>query len=311
MPDNITTTIFEGTKDITLKSFSSLLILLLLDGIFSFFFSLFFPEKIYLFELTGALISVISSLISSFGSFFTFLSIYLLVWGWGLVIFTIRQPLLLDLLKKDYSDYAFDKKAYKKLRDLVIEKIKDKYKKRLEDFLEYIKDNDYFLYLILPKRFPERKTFEADYIAFIGINFIIILFFVYLFYLYRTFIPDFICITPVSMIKSVSYPLIILFSFEILITLLDILNKTFSQEFIYFLRGFSIATAFSLFISHFFCENTFYAVLFYSLIALTISNILWNISLILVAKRFVSRNIRLYINFLMEDHNDKNPENCT
>jgi hypothetical protein len=309
MSDNILTAVFEETKNITLKSFGSLIILLLTDGIFGFLFSIFFPEKIKPLELTYMLFSIIKSMSSSFGVFFTFLSIYLLIWGWGLLIFALRQSLLLDFLKNDYSDHAFDKKAYRKLRDIVVEKIKNRYKEKIDGFLEYIQNNDYFLYIILSRKFKENKTSEADYIAFEALNLIIISSFVYLFYLYKTFIPEYICINPVGIIKAVSCPVIIFLSFEIVITLLELLNTKFSPQFLYFIRGFYVSLAFSLFISHFFCEDVFYAVLFFSLSVFVSLTIWWIISLKLVAGRLVSRNIRLYINFLMEEHNGKNTEN--
>jgi len=157
--------IVELTAETVLRTFSGVIILLILDGLLGLIAGS--P-----FMVTKELYRVVVELKEGFGSTETLITIYALLWGWGRVVYILRQ-LILDRVKGDYLIYLDEEKKeetmkfYKELRKKVLEKLKREFGVELlqSDYLIYN-----FLGKILSSGTSKRRTKDADEIAFLAVN---------------------------------------------------------------------------------------------------------------------------------------------
>ena len=261
--------------------------------------------------------------------------VYVFLWAWGKLVYHLRQPVILDKLKTDYvKNLIFEKediKLFKKIREVLWEEIENdkKFKKFFDSLknsgnsnstndnngnsgdsinIEDIKNNDYLFYLLLGRdenlfnQSMSNRTKDADELAFLGTN---------------AFIIGIICTLFYALILSK----IFLSTSKIATIIMILLLMFFSAGF----RYFSFGKKFS-FLEKGWCTWILWiftivliligvVVLSYSsqdskLIAISVAIFFGTLTPIIVmsiyyltlqsvARRFISRNQRLYINYLI------------
>lgn len=183
----------DTTADIFLKAFSGTIIFLILDGFYGEA-SHIFNHKIYPFFLTTNIYNAILKVSKSFGTSYTLLTIYLLFWAWGKLMYILRQPLFFDSLKQSYT-LKIDKgkpeiENFENLRSEVVQKLSLELGNNWKNLIE---NNDYLLYQILGKikkylpASTRKRSSEADDIAFIGTNVIFVFLIVSIGYFFPIF----------------------------------------------------------------------------------------------------------------------------
>ena len=156
------TAIFDEIKDLALKMFVGVIIFVPIDGalglIFKYLSSILKIESNILpFFLLWKSYEVIKWIYHNTNIYLTFLILSLFLYALGKVIYILRQPLILDKIKGDYTLFIRDKheaELFEKLKESVIKQFKAD--KKFSNVIwriseEYIKNNDYFLYLLLGK----------------------------------------------------------------------------------------------------------------------------------------------------------------
>lgn len=247
----------DTTADIFLKAFTGVVIFLVSDGILGGIFHFLCSyggdkPKIIPFFLTIHLYGFIYKFFNDFKESHTLvmLSVYLIFWAWGKLIYILRQPLFFDFLKQSYTSKINDLdkgeyKTFEKLRSMVVDKLlntelNDKWK-------ELISENDYLLYQILGRKekylsaSTKKRSLEADDIAFVATN-------------------------------------------AMLTSLMVVLGYFF-------------------FFIHLNCLN--FSIILLLEVIITISFVMWSFFLSRIRKRYISRNTRLYINYLLEESSGK------
>ena len=277
--------IFEKTGDIVLKASTGLIIFLLVDGITSTFLSLL-GKNIKPFEFTFQVYEIVKTLGDTFGYGYTILTIYILLWGWGQIVYILRQPLFLDNFKSDYLKWSLDKeikKTYEIIREKVIEKLSLK-ANNLRNIIQQEKTNDYLLYQILGKYkalYPNtRGTHEANDIAFIATDIILISIVVYLYYVFEILLQR----GHIETWKIIA--VIILFPISIIFVALQP-SKT--KKYLLYLL-ISIVVFVGVFIPDLNIPSAAYTL---SII------VIYFLFLDRVQNRLISRNLKIYINFLL------------
>jgi len=268
--------IVELTAETVLRTFSGVIILLILDGLLGLIAGS--P-----FMVTKELYRVVVELKEGFGSTETLITIYALLWGWGRVVYILRQ-LILDRVKGDYLIYLDEEKKeetmkfYKELRKKVLEKLKREFGVELpqSDYLIYN-----FLGKILSSETSKRRTKDADEIAFLAININLIVLLVAL--IYTT------CLLKVLYTHcSYAYEVIACTVPELLITALS--------HTAWFLEVFCAYYAPPCVYEVIICTKL---KIFTILVSSTIIVLLTiKLAKVFVAKRLISRNLKLYINYL-------------
>ena len=294
------TVIFDEIKDLALKMFVGVIIFVPIDGALGLIFHYFFKQdRITPFFLSTKSFEWISFIYQKTNIYFTILILSLFLYALGKAIYILRQPLILDKIKNDYTLFASDEKEvkfFKKLRDSVIRHLKrdKKFNVLHEIGWEIIENNDYLLYLILGKYYPspdiQKRNQEANEIAFIGTSITVLTVSSILIYILKTkhVIPLFVFILFV-------YSALYLF-IDALVSLLKIrlLNNVL-------LLLLFIGLTLMVFLS-FFPKYELELINSFILITLGILVLVVRATIVGVAKRYISRNKRLYLNYLINDN---------
>jgi len=284
--------ILDKTGDITLKASSGLIIFLLVDGIVSILLG-FFVENVKPFEFTLQLYEIAKNLGKDFGNGYTVLTIYILLWGWGQLVYILRQPLFLDNFKSNYLGKSFNNEVgniFEFIREKVIGKLILK-ASDLKNILDKEKTNDYLLYQILGKYkalYPNNKgTREANDIAFIATNIIFILIIVYLYYILE------ILWSQNKNISILEIGMIILY-YLLAIFLIKITPSHTKKYLLYILMFIGIIVVVLV-------QNL--KIYMLNLVFVLSVIIIYFLFLERVRDRLIYRNMKIYINFLLYDSN--------
>jgi hypothetical protein len=320
--------LFERTGDLILKTFTGVIIFVPLDGILGLIFSKFAnpdnsanAEKIVPFFLTQKIFSLFNDLYATTKSYyFSILVFYLLLFAWGKLIYILRQVFILDKVKFDYTEWIpnssldeRDVKLYVNLRKKVWKKLKNEnFSSEIKKFLEENgdqKNNDYLLYLLLGRVYYSseirKRALDSDEIAFIGSNFLSIASIIVISYIFLS-----IEVASNNFIYNLSSLLFLLglylVFFNIIGTSFLLLKKFMGKKIHITFRHMINDVLFGLFVvspvvTWFSSRNE----------SLVILNIIFFVTLTFlitikigfiqaVAKRYMARNKRIYINYLMD-----------
>ena len=258
--------LINTTADIALKAFSGIIIFLILDGLLGFCLSyLGKPDLIYPFFFTKKIYHKVINISRNFGIDYTFLTAYFLFWAWGKIMYILRQPLFLDFLKDEYTTEMTETKEienFKELRSQTIYELK-------RELLQLEKKK-----LGTNSRFTNWKKILKN--------------------------NDYLLYQVLGKIEAYNKP--------------STSKRSSEADEIAFIGTNIILTSLILFFSYLFlllqkklkddCSSLL-LVVSYSIIAAVflffISHIAWRFFLTRVAKRYISRNTRLYINYLLDD----------
>ena len=300
--------IFEKTGDTVLKASTGLIIFLLVDGIISTFLSLL-DKSIKPFEFTLQIYEIVKTLGDTFGYGYTILTVYILLWGWGQIVYILRQPLFLDNLKSDYLFWETDKdisKVYKSIREKVVNKLTTQVND-LRDIIQQEKTNDYLLYQILGKYkalYTNIKgTREANDVAFIATNLIFIATTIYLYYalLILSQIEDLFEIKE-KILKILIVILVFFFPIFFLMFIVMVPLSLKRKKFLFYvLIGLSILIEIG-FAAINMPEKCKYMLMLSTSLFLSYILNMYAIYIFLlerVQNRLISRNLKIYINFLL------------
>ncbi len=305
----ILTSIFDEIKDLALKMFVGVIIFVPIDGALGLIFHYFFKQdRITPFFLSTKSFEWISFIYQKTNIYFTILILSLFLYALGKAIYILRQPLILDKIKNNYVLFISNKeeiKLFEELRTSVIRKLKTekKFSALWEIGWEHIKNNDYFLYLILGKDYYssdiQKRNQEANEISFLGSSIITLTFLTFFFYLLK-----------LPAIYLLIYCLLLFGIYPILhITLNFTLEKLFSPKYStvkslinLIISGILILIVLSLPIF----SNTEFLINLTIMIILCIILSVQVITVQIAANRYISRNKRLYLNYLTDKSNNKN-----
>ena len=317
------TAIFDEIKDLALKMFVGVITFVPIDGALGLIFkylSLILnikdsnKDNNSPFFLLRKSYEVISWIYHNTNIYLTFLILSLFLYALGKVIYILRQPLILDKIKGNYAilirNYALfnkdenDTKLFENLRKSVVRKLKadKKFSNVIREIgEEYIENNDYFLYLLLGKDYYpsdiQKRNQEANEISFLGSSVIVLTFLTSLFYLLKlpAIYPLIYCL-----LLSVLYP-------SFYLTLNFITRKIFPYKYLLekvlinlIISGVVILLVLSLPI---FSDTEF----FINFTIVTILSIILFVRVITIqiaANRYISRNMRLYLNYLTDKSNN-------
>jgi len=247
--------------------------------------------------------------------------VYVLLWGWGNIVYHLRQVLILDKIKSNYLEnflFSESKKSdmlslFEEVKAFLIRILRaDKVYREVLSELESAKEgkNDYFLYILLSKDSNNifvSKAKDADEIAFIGTNAILILivcFVIYSFlYLDVLYYPD--LLKKYGLFNIIAFLLWSLFSISISLYFIgSIIEKVTRLKLL--LSFLTIVPFLDFFLFKSFKKNLFSG--------LTVLPVVFTISVIViqaktleaVTLRLISRNIRLYINYIIDAKSREN-----
>ncbi len=294
------TAIFDEIKDLALKMFVGVIIFVPIDGVLGLIFHhLLNQTNIFPFLILTKSFEWISFIYHNTNLYFTILTLSLFLYALGKAIYILRQPIILDKIKNDYTLFASNEKEvklFKELRNSVIRRLKTdkKFNVLHEIGWEIIENNDYLLYLILGKYYPspdiQKRNQEANEIAFIGTSIIVLTVLSILFYILKTK-----HVIPLLVFILFVYSTLYLF-IDALVSLLKI--RLFNNVLLLLLF---IGLTLMVFLS-FFPKYELELLNSFILITLGILVLVVRATIVGVAKRYISRNKRLYLNYLITDN---------
>ena len=336
------TAIFDEIKDLALKMFVGVITFVPIDGalglIFKYLASILNMESnISPFFLLKKSYKVIGWIYHNTNIYLTFLILSIFLYALGKVIYILRQPLILDKIKDNYALFSKDEddaKLFDNLRKSVIRKLKTdkKFSNVISEIGEkYIENNDYFLYLLLGKDYYssdiQKRNQEANEISFLGSSVIVLTFLTSLFYfitiVFHFKIPKLsnnyyiniiisgliiailyllsLVLDPITKISEISkFSSLKKYSTEkviinlILTGLIILIFLILMEKFKFFSSKISLSL---LDIGQF--ATLVIVIMFYIILFVRV------ISIQTATNRYISRNMRLYLNYLTNKSNDK------